>query len=242
MRNHSLFEDNIIIDIDYDVRNDSNGGDPDKCSKILKNYHKKLRSKKLPNGQNFDLSDDIKNTYLYHKSELGEYFLSSDSITHSYWKWKKMKNIIEVIPNEEIMRFLNLSYTIGGFILFPANRVDNKSTINQERWFNQKICDRFDLTLECIRLYYLDQDSPLLSTLKRYDNYFKLFEDFKWYCKYFLLQDLVSSDYTEIKFYLPFNGFKSKPVPESTDEYYEYKKNNIEFLIRRNERIQNYYN
>lgn len=48
------------IDIQYDVREDSNGLDPDKYSKKLKNYHKLLWSNKiLPNGQKLILSDSV---------------------------------------------------------------------------------------------------------------------------------------------------------------------------------------
>ena len=42
-----------LIDIEYDFRTDSNGGDVDKCSSTLRKYHKILWSKPLPNGNNF---------------------------------------------------------------------------------------------------------------------------------------------------------------------------------------------
>jgi hypothetical protein len=231
---------NIFIDTKYDVRKDSNGLDPDKYSNTLKSYHKKLWSKLLPNGNYFDLHDDNPNFYLYHKSNLGEYFLSSDCIIHEYSRWKRMEHIVKQIPEKEITAFLDLSYTIGGFIIFPSNKVHSLPTMNQERGCNQKICDRIDLTLECIRLYYLGKDSPLRDTIHRYKNYFELFKDFKGYCKYFLLQDLISDDYLKINFFLPFNGFESSPLPDSIDEYYEYKKNNIKFVTNRNNRIKEY--
>lgn len=228
------------IDIKYDVRKDSDGLDPDKYSNTLKFYHKKLWSKLLPNGDYFDLNDNIKDIYLHHKSDLGEYFLSSDSIIHSYSKWSRMKNIIEEIPKEEITAFLDLACTVGGYIIFPCNRINNLPTINQERGCNKKICDRFDITLECIRLYFSDKDSPLKETLLRYYDYFKLFENFKGFCEYFLLQDLVSNDYSKINFYLPFNGFETNPLPSSVSEYYEYKKNNMKFIFNRNKKIEEY--
>jgi hypothetical protein len=229
---------NNFINIEYDVRKDSNGRDPDKYSKILKSYHKKLWSKLLPNGKYFNLNDDNPNLYLYHKSNLGEYFLSSDCIIHGYSNWKRMKHIIEQIPKKEIDNFLYLSYTIGGSIIFPSNRVNSLPTMNQERGCNNKICDRIDLTLECIRLYYLGKDSPLKDTIQRYDNYFKLFENFKGYCEYFLLQDLTLDNYSKVNFFLPFNGFESNPLPNSVNEYNEYKKKNIQFINKRNNRIE----
>ena len=65
-----------------------------------------------------------------------------------------------------------------------------KLTINGERGWNKRIVDRFDLTLECIRRYYLDIESPLKETLERYKSFFLLFEDFRHYVEFFFLQDL----------------------------------------------------
>ena len=47
-----------------------------------------------------------------------------------------------------------------------------------------KINDRFDLTLECIRRYYLNEDSPLKETFIRYSD-FLLFKNFKGYIDFF---------------------------------------------------------
>ncbi len=231
-----------FIDISYDVRNDSNGRDPDKYSRVLKSYHKKLWSKLLPNGKLFDLNDNNPSTYLYHKSELGEFFLSSDCIIHEYSNWKRMRYIIEKIPKDEMDNFLYLSYTIGGSIIFPSNSINSLPTINQARGCNKKICDRIDLTLECIRLYYLGKNSPLKDTLQRYDNFFKLFKNFQGYCEFFLLQDLTLDNYSKINFFLPFESFDSSPLPGSVSEYNEYKRNNIKFIVNRNKRIEEYDN
>jgi hypothetical protein len=187
---------NEYIDITFDVRTDSKGKDPDSSSKTLRQYHKLLWSKPLSNGNFFNLDDRIENKYLHHKSELGEFHLSSDSIIHTYFKWKRMQHIIEQIPKKDMKCFYDLAYTIGGFMIFPSNQVNALNTMNQERGMNKKINDRFDLTLECIRRYYRNEDSPLMETIRRYDEYFALFSDFKGYCEYFLLQDLVKDDYS----------------------------------------------
>ena len=47
--------------------------------------------------------------------------------------------------------FMAISYTIGGMMVFPGNRIEGKWTINQARGCLKTISDRFDLTLECIR-------------------------------------------------------------------------------------------
>jgi hypothetical protein len=135
-------EKNKYIDTTFDVRIDSRGKDPDSSSKTLRHYHKLLWSKNLPNGKLFNL-DDAKANRLYHKSELGEYYLSSDSIIHTYskCKWPRIQHIIQQIPEDEIKYFFDLASTMGGYILFPANRINGANTINGERGFNSKIKD-----------------------------------------------------------------------------------------------------
>ncbi len=234
--------ENKYVDINFDVRTDANRKDPDSSSKTLKRYHQLLWSKNLPNGELFNLDCAKGKAYLYHKSKLGEYFLSSDSIIHTYSKWKRIHHIIEQMPKDEIKRFFDIAYTVGGFIIFPGNRINGLNTINQERGMNKKINDRIDLTLECIRRYYNKENSPMANTFKRYDNFFSLFSNFKGYCDYFLLQDLVMENYSKVNFFLPFNGFTINPLPKNINEYNEYKNNNISFLQKRNKRIKEYNN
>jgi hypothetical protein len=228
------------IDITYDVRNDSDGRDPDSASRTLRHYHKLLWSKCLPNGKSFNLEEIKNKPYLYHKSELGEYYLSSDSVVHTYFRWKQMQHIIEEIPKDEMKYFYDLAYTIGGFIIFPGDRRNGLHTINQERGMSRLINDRMDLTLECIRRYYINENSPMMDTIGRYSDFFSLFSDFKGYCEYFLLRDLVLDSYSRVNFFLPFKDFVVNPLPTDVDEYNEYKKNNIEFLQKRNNRISEY--
>jgi hypothetical protein len=229
-----------LIDIEYDFRTDSNGGDVDKYSATLKRYHKILWSKTLPNGNTLSLDDSKDNVYLYYRTEFKEYFLSSDSIVHTYSKWKRIENIIKQIPENEINDFLKIAYTIGGYIIFPSNKVNNLPTINMERGTNQRINDRFDLTLECIRRYYNNEKSPLTKTFEGYDNFFKLFKDFKNYCDFFLLQDLTINNYTKIKYFLPFNDFEIGQYPKNVEDYCIYKINSVEFNKSRNKRIEDY--
>lgn len=230
------------ISTGYDFRKDTNydGRDPDQYSPTLRRYHKLLWSKKLPNGEDFILDDEKENYYLYCKVNDKEYSLSSDGIVHTYSHWKRTKHIIEKIPKDEIEYFYSLGETIGGFLIFPRNRVNNLDTINQDRGKNNFICDRIDLTLECIRLYYKNKQSPLYKTLKRYDDFFKLFENFKGYCEHFLMQDLLSDNFNSIRFMLPFKEFEWEPIPKTVEEYYAYKNNAIIFAQSRNNRIREY--
>ena len=233
------------IDITFNVYSDTpSGKDPDSYSPTLRSYHMFLWSKPLPNKVNFALNDKT-SKLLHHQSDLGEFFLSSDSIGHTYgggptgYKVKSVSHILDQVAPDEIERFFNVCCTIGAYIIFPSKRIDNKPTINGARGLNHKIKDRFDLTLECIRRYYKNEDSPLKDTLSRYSKFFNLFESFQGYVDFFLLQNLVLKDYSEIKFWLPFSNFNNSPLPTSVDEYIFYSKNVTNFVIARNQRIQN---
>ena len=230
----------MTIDITFNVFTDANGGDPDSTSPTLRAYHKMLWSKKLPNGELFQLSDKKGGTYLHHTSALGDFFLGSDAITHSYKNHKRKTWLTEQIK-EEVQGLFDTGSTIGAYTLYPNNRVDKQNTINQARGVNSLIDDRFDLTLECIRLFYKGQQSPLYETFKRYKNFFDLFENFKGYIDFFLLNDLVDES-ENIRFYLPFDNFKTKPTFTDVDEYLIYKKKVTDFINARNKRIENFAN
>jgi len=189
------------IDTSFDFRADAAGRDPDKHSSTLKQYHRLLWSKPLPSGQPFDLYDTVLGAYLHHRSELGEFFLSSDSVIPSFTRWQSMRQIVEQLPEEENEAFRSIGYTIGGMMIFPGNRIGGKPTINVARGFNRKIADRFDLTLECIRRHYVGQDSPLADVLSRYREFFALFRDFAGYVDFFLLQDLVTEGQSAVNFF-----------------------------------------
>jgi len=232
------------IDTTYDFAEDYYKNiDPDKHNKILRNWHKILWEKYLPNTNTLFTLDE-KDYGLYHISKLGEYYLTSDGIVHTYSKGYSNPEIINQIQKEEINNFYHIACRIGAYILFPGYRINNKQTINGARGCHPKIADRFDLTLECIRLYYdgiiENENNPLGEVINRYNNFFKLFSNFKGYCEYFLLQDLTLNDYKNIKFHLPFNGFNSTPRPSSVDEYRIYMNNSILFVNNRNNRIENY--
>jgi hypothetical protein len=227
----------MLIDINFNFYSDAKGGDPDSTSPTLRRYHKILWSKTLPNGKHFDLIEKNKRAYLYHNSELGEFVLGSDAITHSYKNQKRKHWLTKQIPSE-VIEFLDAGSTIGAYILFPKNKIDNKFTINQARGVNRLIDDRFDLTLECIRLFYLGQKNPLYDTFLRYKKFFDLFNDFSGYIQFFLLDDLIDEN-QNIKFYLPFDNFKTPPSFSGVSEYRIYKEGVLNFIKSRNQRILN---
>jgi hypothetical protein len=227
----------MAIDTSFDFRADAGGKDPDVYSPTLRQYHKLLWSKPLPSGPLFDLNDTVRGVYLYHRSELGEFFLSSDSVIPTFTRWGFVAAHPELVTDEENKAFMAISYTIGGMMVFPGNPVDGKWTINQARGCLRKISDRFDLTLECIRRYYVGEASPLSQTLGRYRGFFALFENFSGYVDFFLLQDLVSEHCSAVKVFPPFDDFKAPSVPKDIDTYREYRRLSIEFIEARNRRI-----
>ena len=224
------------IDINYNFQAETEPRDADRYSSILQEYHRILWSKPLPNGKLFKL-EKIKNNQLYYKSDLGEFYLSSDRAIPTFSKRKKMEHIINQIPNEKLKSFINLTETIGAITIWPSNRIGEYQTINGAKGFNSLISDRLDLTIECIRRYYLDKDSPLYDTFKRYDSFFKLFDDFKGYIDFFLFQDYVSSDYKSVKISPPYDNFKSIPILNSVKEYTEYMDFMEGLICGRNRRI-----
>lgn len=218
--------------------------DPDTYSRTLRDNHLLLWNKDLPNGEEFTLiANDKPPYYLNHKSDLGEFTLSSDGIIHTYIRWKResMASIIRTIPQCENDSFYDLASTIGGYILFPANRIDGKPTINGIRGIHSHIMDRFDLTLECIHRWYEGVESPLYEHIERYSHFFRLFSNFEGYYTFFLLHDLVDNDTGRIRFWLPFDDFGiTSPLPSNLDDYLEYRENASSFVRRRNLRIERF--
>jgi hypothetical protein len=164
--------------------------------------------------------------------------LSSDSISNSYRDKKALASITSEL-SKEVEEFRNIGSTIGGYILFPGKKIDGKMTINGARGFNAKIADRFDLTLECIRLHYLGNPNPLQEVLDQNSSFFKLFESFAGYVDFFLLQDLVSPNYEAINFFTPIKQiFESSALPATQAEYLQYMYGSTSFTTKRSVRIK----
>ncbi len=229
------------IDVNLNMNFDSDNKDPDSYSKTLNHYHWLLWNKELPNDKNSKLKKTGRKKFLLELTTNNEkYVLSSDSIIHSYSKWKKMAHIIKEVDIKDIERFVSMGSTVGGYLIFPAKRINNLPTINAIRGMNPFISDRFDFTLECIKRYYEEKDSPLYEHIKRYSDYFELFIDFKGFIDFFLLNDLVDEKYN-IKFWLPFENFElTSPLPKNLEEYNIYMHNVIKFINKRNKRISDF--
>ncbi|MEH6834017.1 DUF6994 family protein [Falsihalocynthiibacter arcticus] len=226
----------MIIDTQFNVFSDTPlGKDPDKYSPTLRRYHQYLWSKPLPDGNPFTLEIDGSGSYLYHGSTLGEFHLSSDAISNTHRHVARMTPITSLVPTEVMADFYNLGSTIGAYIVFPRKMINGKQNINQARGCHPKIRDRIDLTLECIRRFYVGQVSPLSTVLERYGDFFTLFQSFDGYVDFFLLNDLVKD--SAVKFLLPFDEFQRDGYPVDVAEYQYLMCSTMDFLNERNQRI-----
>lgn len=250
--------ENINIDVDFSFTDDTsfwdmfnaNGSsrkcpDPDSYSPTLRSYHQKLWSKKLPNGYVMELTEDV-DSYLIWK----DFHFGADSIVNMYFHDKRGNNSLtdEIKQylcdnaNEDGTKFndftsfykdyLKKSYTIGGSIIFPKT-----NSINVARGTSLK--DRFDLTLECIRLYYLGKENRLFDTLKANKPFFDLFENFEGYVKFFYLDDLVTDNYSAIKYFNSCTDIYDAKYPSSAEDWLALYKNQLAFVKNRNNRIKN---
>ena len=213
------------------------GKDPDSKSPTLRRYHQLLWSKMLPNGEQMKLVDGRGKFYLRWK----DFYFGSDSIIVSFRHSDKndvLDDVRQRVPDFRtyIENYVRASYTIGGMMLFPQH----KYSFNCARGCNKRICDRWDLTLECIRRFYQGGESPLTKALERDREFFELFVDFKGYVDFFFLQDCVDKKYERVNLWLGEDFFEKNPYPHNADEYLMWIKKQCNFLQKRNKRIDNF--
>lgn len=212
------------------------GTDPDAVSKTLRRYHQILWSRELPCGQVMDLrADSCANDLTWNGFRFG-----SDTVL-SALRYRKNEALLRQIQNKraDYRNFMESTlrefYTIGGTIIFPKHR----NSINQLRACNERIADRWDLTMECIRRYYCGEESPLGEVLENDADFFDLFVDFKGYVDYFYLNDCVSEDYSRVCSWLGTPDFTESPLPKTPEEYLAFIDHQLDFVHKRNARIKN---
>lgn len=222
------------IDITFDVQTDSRGKDPDYASATLRSYHQLLWSKRLPNGEMLALSSG-KDCYLKGNGV----FFGSDSITATFRNGRNRhyEEFRQAIPNHAEFEkdVLHRLYTVGGTIIFPQT----DWSMNRARGCHPRICDRWDLTLECIRRFYIGETSPLEKAILESREFFEWFVDFKGYVDFFLLQDCVDEQYN-VKFWLDTPLFASYPLPQDLESYLAWVNTQLEFAEKRGQRIKEY--
>ena len=68
--------------------------------------------------------------------------------------------------------------------------------------------------------------------------FYDLFIDFKGYVDFFYLQDCVTEDYKQVRFWLGDGSFTNKPLPQTVEEYLNYIATELDFLEKRNIRVK----
>lgn len=144
-----------------------------------------------------------------------------------------------LLDKKEHKKYLKLMNTMGGKIIFPKDKKIGIQTINTARGLNSKIKDRFDLTLECIKLYYFDKkNSPLYEILSLNFDFFNLFgkgeDGFKNYIEFFFLEDCLVDNKCNIKFFIEEKFENPIPSNKKRDLYLK----TIEFIENRNKKIE----
>jgi hypothetical protein len=229
-----------MIDVWHDCCSDAGGRDPDSHSATLREYHRILWSKPLPGGDRFDLDTSGPKPFLVHRSHLGEFHLTSDRISHRYRNRKQLWEYVDDLPDDLRAYATGSAWNVAECIVFPGRMIDRKKTINGARGLHSRIGDRFDLTLECIRRFYLAEGSPLAEDLARYSDFFTLFGSFQGYVEFFFLQDLVDQDFSHVRFFLPFRDFADSPFPHDLATYQALLRGAADFASGRASRMESW--
>jgi len=218
--------------------------DPDAVSSMLYRYHQALWSRMLPCGEKMDLeivSHKFRDDGSSYSLRWRDFVFTSDSISVGH-RYKRNEKILESFKNTVpdyhayMEDFIRKSYTIGGMMIWPCR----KNSINQTKGCSTVISDRMDRTLECIRHFYIGEDSPMSNCLEKDRAFFELFVDFKGFVDFFFFQDLVSDDYSSVSMMMGTNDLSTPALAQTVDEYRLWLERQLEFVSRRNERIQQY--
>lgn len=237
-RSVTRFDLNFCFYDDPDFRTDA-----DSDSRKLQEWHRHLWSKPpRPELDALDWRTDVEFPCLVLKSARGDFRLSSDTIASTHNRY--LPELWSGLSPTEQSLYDRGFYRIGGFIVFPRHM----DSINQLRGKKGgSIEDRFDLTLECIRRYYIGQTNtdrnPLGEVLVRNSTFFDLFgsglRGFVAYVDFFHLGDLIGDG--SIRWLDDFAGnewdFTQRPLPTTMDAYRRYLDNVMTFVTLRTARM-----
>lgn len=240
--------------------------DPDSYSDTLRNCHVLMWNRRLPDGTGLELTQQGRGLL---DAGTGLY-LSSDAAVPVWERWREVQgfhaeteHLLQEARGGTIHDLGWRLYDMGGFVLFPGFQVGkNLWTINQAKGCTrQRIADRLDLALECVRLYYAilpkygpqeplpikyNRINPLGSVLHRYRSFFEIFGSFENYVAFWLLDDLVTptADGPRVRFHLRAPGatgeydFESeRALPTAAEQYLTYLLDADDFVERRNRRM-----
>lgn len=226
------------IDTTLHIRKERDVKNPNLNGITLSRYNVFLWSRMLKNQKrDFQLRSSKSKTYdLVYEGYPRTFKFVSDSILPDFADYEGFNSKLSKTEEKESNEYLDVSDTIGGYMLFPTGIKLNEPDLNESRLSNPAIMGRFDLTLECIRRWYMHKKSPLYDEIERYSYFFDLFFNFKEYANYFLLRDMLDRNY-RVVFWAPFNRFKGDFHFKDEQEYKNYIDAANVFIRKRNERI-----
>src|ERR1700737_2323869 len=123
------------IDTSFDFRWDTpKDRDPAELSPTPRRDHQRLWSKPLPGGAAFELVTNTPSAYLHHKSEIGEFFLSSDSVLWLFGAHRRFAPRFSAVRRASALRASLFGYSarIGGFAA-SLFRYCSCSAVSEER-------------------------------------------------------------------------------------------------------------
>ncbi|WP_183098719.1 DUF6994 family protein [Nocardioides pelophilus] len=230
--------------------------DPDAYSSQLRESHQMLWTKRLPDGQSLEFSARLWSDYLRVTSLPGDWTVGSDIIATIHAKALPVDSQgLRGFANGHVCEFC----TIGGYIVFPnqiaqqvppqPNPAVRRWSINQARGMDGRISDRFDLTLEAIRLLYegiVDlNENPIGDVLEAYRWWFDLFgqgaDGFRAYAKFFFLTPMLDPQ-GRVKPFAPLTLVFDDALPRNdATAYGAYMAAQRDFVNRRNELISEWW-
>lgn len=207
--------------------------DPDKVSKKLYEYQKRIWSRKLPNEEMCNINVNKNGGEYYLNFNIGKDTIrvGSDYIGPSATGAFKKK-----IDSDKVGEYILNCRTIGGHIFWPKCR----GSINQKKAY---VNDRMDITLCELKDYYLKPNydnclysKPLRNAFSRQKKWLQKFGNFEGFVDFFLLKgSFVDENYNVIMF-APVeknNGF----IPT---DYNLFMENNKEAIKLRNYKIEKF--
>jgi hypothetical protein len=226
--------------------------DPDWVSVRLRDSHRLLWSKPLPDGRVLQLSALKRADYLKVVSPPEGWTVGSDNFATTH------ANALPVFSaglDGFTDRHLCGLCSIGGYIVFPNQRAQQLPTtvnetarpwsLNQVRGMERRISDRFDLTLEAIRLSYegilLRSENPIGDVLEAYRWWFELFgkgaEGFRRFADFFFLTPMLDSGGGVTAFGRLGLAFDHALPKDDESAYTEYIVDQLSFVADRNQLI-----
>lgn len=227
--------------------------DPDKVNPQLRQAHRLLWSKAPRGRQPLVLSALKWSDYLKVVSSPDGWTVGSDNFATTHTNaLRAFAERLEGFTDGHLCEFC----TIGGYIVFPNRLAQQRPTttnptarrwsVNQARGMERQISDRFDLTLEAIRLFYEGtvhrNENPIGDVLEAYRWWFELFgkgtDGFLAFADFFLLTPMLDGQGL-VKPFKPLTLAFDHALPKDDETAYRaYIADQLDFVRRRNELIQ----